>query len=144
MSDTACARIGAAGRLSHRASEVLQPRRAEAKAGQRTGGPIRRRYLFGAITLSLAGAVAALTLSAAAGAEPARLAIACAHPTKITPTHGGPGTRVTVYTKNADLVTSMWMRRKGDDFNPPNSLFDAVMKGLQHGDGWVSARFRPV
>jgi hypothetical protein len=102
---------------------------------------MRRRYLFGAITLSLAGAVAALTLSATAGAKSARVAIACAHPTKITPTHGGPGTRVTVYTKNADLVTSMWMRRKNDVFDPANHrLFDAFMDGYQHGDGWVSAK----
>jgi hypothetical protein len=101
---------------------------------------MKRKYLAGVITLALAGVVAAVVFGGAAAAKSTRGAgKPCPVPTKITPTHGGPGTRVTVYTSGSKNVTSMWMRRKGDKFEPPTHLFDAEMTKLQIGDGWVSA-----
>jgi hypothetical protein len=101
---------------------------------------MKRRSLAGLLVLAAAAAVTSLTFAGLAGAKSTRMTTACAHPTKITPTHGGPGQVVTVYTKNSDLVTSMWMKHKGETFNPPTQLFNAQMKDLQHGNGWVSAK----
>jgi len=95
----------------------------------------RRRYVAGVVTVALAAAVAMLVFGGAAGAKPTRGGAGqhCAKPSKIKPTKGGPGTRITVYGSRMNVVTSMWLKRKSE-----NGLFDAKLTDLMWGDGWVS------
>ena len=92
----------------------------------------RRRYVAGVVTVALAAAVAMLVFGGSAGAKPAA-AGPCAKPSKIRPTKGGPGTRITVYGSQMSVVTSMWLKRKSED-----GLFDAQLQDLVWGNGWVS------
>ena len=96
---------------------------------------MKPRYLAGISALVLVGALAALIFGGAAGAK--STGTGCPTLTKMTPTHGGVGTRVYFYGKNMDRVTSAWMRRKNDE---QKDLFDAKMKDLRHGSGFVSAK----
>jgi len=96
---------------------------------------MKPRYIAGISALVLVGALAALIFGGAAGAK--STGTGCPTLTKMTPTHGGVGTRVYFYGKNMDRVTSAWMRRKNDE---QQNLFDAKMKDLRHGAGFVSAK----